>query len=312
MLGVIVWAPSAVLFGQKGDEDLKIETRLVSVEISVTESDGKPVTGLRPEDIRLFVNGSPTDVAFFQPVVKEANSRPISIVFALDMSGSVTSAELELLTAAMRRFVDQLSRYDAHFALVTFGMDVKTVQSFTARRDKIEKAFRKLAREDDGLSTHAYDAIDSAVRLLVRKSPKVIKGKFPRRAIIVITDGFPVGDTVSPATAAERANQAETSVFGVILPSFSRLQGKKKPLPTLLEASGLIEKTGGRSFYANELNFERLFDQLATEIVSSYVVAYYPDDSATQEIRVEAPNGLRVTQSRKTVNRTTDPKPDDQ
>ncbi len=106
-------------------------------------------------------------------------------------------------------------------------MQVKTLQSFTNRPEKLEKTFDKLIREQEGLSTHAYDAVDDAVRLLKKKSPASINRKPPRRAVVLITDGFPVGDTVAPRTVIERANEAETTVYSILLPSFSRLQKGK-------------------------------------------------------------------------------------
>ncbi len=125
----------------------------------------------------------------------------------------------------------------------------------------------------------------------------------PKRAVVLITDGFPVGDTVSPKTVIERANDAETSVYSVILPSYSRLQADRKPLPTLLDASGLIEKTGGRAFYADEKNFEPLFKSLAEEITASYVLAFYPktENNRTgkfRQIRIETPKGFQIKQNR--------------
>ncbi len=50
---------------------------------------------------------------------------------------------------------------------MTFGMKVKTLQSFTNRPDKLEKTFEKITRDAEGLSTHAYDAVDEAVRLAI-------------------------------------------------------------------------------------------------------------------------------------------------
>jgi VWFA-related protein len=186
---------------------------------------------------------------------------------------------------------------------MTFGMQVKTLQTFTNRPDKLEKSFEKLLREQDGLSTHAYDAVDDAIRLIKKKAPPEINRKIPKRAVILITDGFPVGDTITPKTVIERANDAETTVYSVLLPSFSRLQKNKKPLPTPLEASGLLEKTGGRAFYASEKSFEPLFKSLAEEITSSYVLAFYPNmqgrqDKKFRRVQIEAPKGLQVKQNR--------------
>jgi len=241
-------------------------------------------------------------IDFFEPI-KRIDGRPLSIVFALDVSGSVTSAELLRLRDALQVFVQKLADYDSYFAVMTFGMEVKTLQTFTNRPDKLEKTFDKLLREQEGLSTHAYDATDDAIRLLRKKSPSVIRQKLPKRAVILITDGFPVGDTVAPKTVIERANDAETTVYSVLLPSYSRLQRDKKPLLTPLEASGLLEKTGGRAFYATEKNFEPLFKSLAEEITASYVLAFYPklqsrQDGKFHQVRIETPKNFQIKQNR--------------
>jgi hypothetical protein len=188
---------------------------------------------------------------------------------------------------------------------MSFAMDVRTLASFTNRPDRLEKSFQKLMRDQNGLSTHAYDAVHDAVRLLTRKSPKTIKDRLPKRAVIVITDGFPVGDTVGPETVIERANAAETTVYSVILPSYSRLQRSPGPLPTPLEASGLVERTGGKSFYATDRNFEPLFKSLAEEVTASYALAFYPreeDESSARprKIRIESKLGYVVRQNRTT------------
>lgn len=287
---------------QDSDEVIRVDTELVPFEITVTDRQDKPVRGLAAKDFKLYEDGAERPIEFFEPIKKDG--RPLSIVFALDVSGSVTGVELGKLREAMQNFASNLAGYDAYFAVLTFGTQVKILQSFTNRADKLEKTFDKLLREQDGGSTHAYDAVDDAIRLLKRKSPAAIKNKLPKRAVILITDGFPVGDTVAPKTVIERANEAETSIYSVILPSFSRIQRDKKPLLTLLEASGLLDKTGGRAFYAGEKSFEPLFKSLAEEITSSYIVAFYPKpnnrlDGKFHQVRIEVPKGFHTKQNRR-------------
>ncbi len=289
---------------QDADDTIRVDTELVPFEVTVADKKGNPVRGLTAKDFKVFEDGIERPIDFFEPVKKEIGSRPLSIVFALDVSGSVTREELVRLRDAIQTFVGRLTDYDSYFAVMTFGMEVKTLQSFTNRPDKLEKTFEKLFREQDGLSTHAYDAVDNAIRLLKKKSPSAIKQKLPKRAIIVITDGFPVGDIVSPKTVIERANEAETTVYSVLLPSFSRLQRNKKPLLTPLEASGLLEKTGGKALYATDKSFEPLFKSLAEEITASYVLAFYPkiekrENGKFRRIRVElATRNLQIKQNR--------------
>lgn len=288
---------------QDSGDVIRVNTELISFEISVTDKNGSPVRGLDAKNFKVFEDGVERPIEFFEPIKKTDDGRPLSVVFALDVSGSVTSSELIELRNALQSFVERLADYNSYFAVMTFGMQVKTLQSFTNRPDKLEKTFNKLLRDQDGLSTHAYDAVDDAVRLLKKKSPPSINQKPPKRAVVLITDGFPVGDTVLPRTVIERANDAETTVYSILLPSFSRLQAGKKPLPTPLEASGLLDRTGGRAFYATEKSFEPLFKSLAEEITSSYVVAFYPktgnqQDGKFHQVRIEAPKNFQIKQNR--------------
>jgi len=61
----------------------------------------------------------------------------------------------------MRRFSANLSEHPAVFAVTVFGMRVKTIQSFYQRAGKsLSAPTNDLAHEPNGLSTHAYDAVD--------------------------------------------------------------------------------------------------------------------------------------------------------
>jgi VWFA-related protein len=302
-LFVAILCSMLMVFGQNDGPEIKISTELAPFEVSVTDRNGNPVRGLSASDFRVFEDGTERPIDFFQPIKKKDTERPLTIVFALDVSGSMTEAELQRLRAAMQKFVKRLADYESIFAVMSFAMEVKTAQGFTNRPERLEQAFERLRRDQDGLSTHAYDAVDQAIRLIQKKSPKTLKDRFPRRAVILITDGFPVGDVVTPQTVAERANANETSVFSVLLPSYSRLQRDNKRVLTPLEASGLSERTGGLSIAANDSNFDKIFEALAEELTSSYVIAFYPrdeDQNSGREIkvRIESKSGFLVRQNR--------------
>ena len=288
---------------QKEDDVIKVETDLVTFEVSVTDEAGRPVRNLSVNDFQVIEDGVERKPDFFEPIRKEDSGRPLSIVLALDMSGSMTSEELERLKRAMAAFAARLADYNSYFAVTTFAMNVATVQSFTNRREKLESSIARLKRDRDGLSTHAYDAVDHAVRLLRNKGPKYSMNRLTRRAVVLITDGFPVGDIVTPETVIERANDGETSVYALILPSYSRFQQTKRPLLTPLEATGIVDRTGGKSFYATDNNFEPLFKALADEITATYAIAFYPDKSAGpvnafRNVKIVGRNGLVVKQNR--------------
>ncbi|MBC8030566.1 MAG: VWA domain-containing protein [Pyrinomonadaceae bacterium] len=291
--------------GEEPDEVLKIDTDLVSLDVLAHNAEGRPIRNLRKEDFKIYLDGVEQPLAFFQVERRSGERRPLAIVFALDISGSMSAVEMARLRSALNAFAARLAGHRALYAVMAFGMNVKTVQKFTSETDNLDRAFERIAREPAGLSTHTYDAVDDAIRLLVREAPRTLDRRLLKRAVVVVTDGFPVGDTVSAPTVIERANAADASVYVVTLPSYSRVMAAstRTPLPTPLDVSGLAELTGGRSVYAEETNYDALFRALAEEVTAAYVLAFYPPEQKRRDgqfhtIKVEGPNGLTLRQSR--------------
>lgn len=290
---------------QEPDDILRIDTDLVAVDVTVTDMQGAPVRNLRKEDFKLYADGIEQPVSFFQVERRTGPPRPLALVFALDISGSMTPEEMGRLRHALQAFSANIADQQAVYAVMVFGMNVKILQKFTSDPAALDRTFEKLAREPNGLSTHTYDAVDDAIRLVVRQAPRTRDRRLMKRAVLVITDGFPVGDTVSPQTVIERANVANVSVYVVTLPSYSRVMtaSTQAPLPTPLDVSGLADLTGGRSVYANEKDYGPLFRALAEEVTAAYVLAFYPAEEKRRDgqfhsLKVEGPPGLAVRQSR--------------
>jgi Ca-activated chloride channel homolog len=290
---------------EQPEDILRIDTDLVSVDVVANDAEGRPKRNLRPEDFKVYLDDVEQPLAFFQVERRSGVPRPLAVVFALDVSGSMTAVEIERLRSALNAFSARLSGHPALYAVMAFGMNVKVLQKFTSEADKLDRAFERISREPNGLSTHTYDAVDDAIRLLVRHAPRTRERRLMKRAVLVVTDGFPVGDTVSAGTVIERANAADASIYVVTLPSYSRMMpiSTQTPLPTPLEVSGLADLTGGRNVYAEEKNYDSLFRALAEEVTSAYVLAFYPPeqkrrDGQFHKIRVEGPNGLTLRQSR--------------
>ena len=290
---------------QQPDEVLKVDTDLVSLDVVAHDSEGRPIRNLKQGDFKVYLDNIEQPLAFFQVEQRSGAPRPLAVVFALDISGSMTAEEMERLRGALNAFSAQLSGHSVLYAVMAFGMNVKVIQKFTSETDKLDRAFVRIAREPNGLSTHTYDAVDDAIRILIRQAPRTRERRLMKRAVLVVTDGFPVGDTVSAPTVIERANAADASIYVVTLPSYSRIMAAatQTPLPTPLDVSGLAELTGGRSVYAEENNYEPLFRALAEEVTSAYVLAFYPPEGKRRDgqfhnIRVEGPDGLILRQSR--------------
>src|SRR5437667_2937374 len=164
--------PRRVLPADSEPQDiLKIDTDLVPLDVTVIDAKGRLVRNLKKEDFKLYEDGIERPIASFNIEKIEGAPRPVSIVFALDLSGSMTPEEVARVSDAMREFSKRLAEHPAVFAVMTFGMRVKTLQTFTNDREKLDRAFDRLAHEPNGMSTHKDDAVDDAVRMLVRHAP---------------------------------------------------------------------------------------------------------------------------------------------
>lgn len=284
---------------------VRVDTDLVPVEVTVRDASGQVVRGLRRGDFRLFEDGVERPISFFSAETTGGTlGCPLDLVFALDVSGSMTREEMGMVRAAAALFAERLSGPRTRFAVISFGMRVKVLQPFTGDARRLGRAFDSALRDEMGLSTHAFDAVDDAVRMLARQGRKTSGGIVVKRVVVVISDGFPTGDTVSPPTVIERANVANVSVYTVTMPSYSYGATRGRPIPTILDVSGLAARTGGVNVYATDRNYAEALQAVSTEVLSRYVLAFYPDrgkrlDGNFHQLSVWASGGMTVSLSRR-------------
>src|SRR5207237_8416571 len=119
---------------------IKVDTDLVPLDVTVTDSKGRLVRNLKKEDFKLYEDGVERPIASFNIEKIEGAPRPVAIVFAIDLSGSMTPDEVDRVSDAMREFSRRLAEHPAVFALLPFGMPVKTLQSLTSDHEKLSRA----------------------------------------------------------------------------------------------------------------------------------------------------------------------------
>jgi VWFA-related protein len=169
------------------DNDVvRVETQLVSVPAIVTDADGRPVAGLRPENFVLYEDGRPQQIANFG-----TTDAPFEVALLLDTSGS-TRADVALIRGAANAFIDSLRAGD-RVAIIAYN----TSQYDRARLATVDvlaqltnnrKALRE-AIEDIGSSngTPFYDSLSRIVADVFREPARdEVRG---RRAVVALTDG---------------------------------------------------------------------------------------------------------------------------
>lgn len=303
---LLMLALSAAVFAQKREKieqlpgtTVRIDTDLVTIDITATDKNGNYIRDLRYDEFQVFEDGKQVNPDFFAVTDESTLSRPLAVVFALDLSGSLKPEETVMMREAAMKFTD-LMRGESVFAALAFNYNVKVLQNFTDDPRKLEKALAKVDRFEG--STRIYDAVDRAITLLARKAPRTRKNRPVRRVIIVISDGFDSASIIDRQELIRRANMAGVTVYSVTLPSYilSPTQSAERVI-TPFDATRVVSATGGRDFAANAKDFTPIFKALAEEIRASYALAYYPEwrDGKYRDLRVKTSRpGVQLRVSR--------------
>jgi Ca-activated chloride channel homolog len=278
---------------------IRMDTDLVVIDVTATDKSGAYIRDLRPEEIQVFEDGQERKINFFTMTDEAVLSRPLAVVFALDLSGSLRPDEMSMLRQAAMKFTE-LMKGDSVFATLTFNHKVNITQNFTPAPEKISRAFGRMDRFEG--STRIYDALDRAITMLNRQAPRTRNGRPVRRVIVVITDGFDSASIIDRREVIRRANDAGVTIYSVTLPSFALSPTDSSTrVITPLDASRIVSATGGQDFSADARDFTPIFKALAEEIRASYALAYYPDirDGKVHELRIKTSRpGIQIRANR--------------
>jgi Ca-activated chloride channel family protein len=240
------------------DAPLRLDVKLVSVFVNVTDSNGAIVGGLAREDFAISEDGRQQTIAVFE----RQSELPLNLTLAIDTSGSVFK-DRAIEQDAARRFVHALMRSQDQMSLMQFATDVRELTPFTNKVSLIDHGLDRLHGD---YATALYDAIYLASDGLGKKEG--------RKVLVLVSDG---GDTVHGTTYSEALEEAlrnEVMIYSIIdVPieaSAGRDIGGEHALITL------AEQTGGKSFYAIEGGLDKAFSRVSEDLRTQYLLGYYP------------------------------------
>jgi Ca-activated chloride channel family protein len=163
--------------------NIKVNSTLVLINVTVTDPLNRFVTGLEKEHFRLFEDKVEQQITQFS-----AEDAPISIGLVFDTSGSM-GAKLQKSRQAAVEFFKTANPSDEFF-LVQFNDRPELTQAFTTDTDSIQNV---LTFTQSKGRTALLDAVYLAMN-------EMKKAKNPRKAILIISDG---GDNSSRYTETE-------------------------------------------------------------------------------------------------------------
>ena len=187
----------------------------VRAYVTVTDDAGDPVSGLAADAFTVTVDGVPI-AAPTVTLPPEVSDQRVSVVFAMDYSGSVQVAARDAMEAAVSEFIDTMSVGDYAGILkfnITNPNQASMVQPFTAIDGAGNTALLAAVTSDyPGAGTNLFDAVVLATQQFT--APPVPLPPGPK-AIILVSDGGENRSTADINEAVAAANAAGVTVFTI-------------------------------------------------------------------------------------------------
>ena len=260
------------------------------VTLTVTDQNGRYVTGLQEGDFRVYVDGIGRSVKF----LRQDRNTPVSVGILADTSGSMRT-KLERLRVAIGQFILNLNSRDDVF-LLAFSNRAFLLQPFTTNHNLVKS---RLALFQALGQTALFDAIRDGLFM-------VENGRYDKKALLVVTDGVDNASRATLQQVIEHARQRAVLIYSIGIGN-PNLGGARITIgPLMFDAlmnrvdtetlTALSTDSGARTFLVRELINDKLLRQycetIANELRQQYTVGFVSPDPGRvsyRRLRVDVP-----------------------
>jgi VWFA-related protein len=254
--------------------DVRIDSSLVLIPVSVSDQVGRPVAGLEKKHFRIIDNKEPQTIATFS-----MDDGPVALGLVFDTSSSM-SRNLAAARRAAALFVGMANPGD-QFLLVEFDSTPRMTVPLT--EDLAHIKYELTFNQSRG-STAMIDGVYMAMN-------EIKKSKAERKALILVSDGDDNSSRYSPGELRTVLQESEVLIYSVGMfggdPSMTN--------PGLMR--GISEETGGRMFVANS-GLPDIAAKISIDLRNRYLIGYSPTNPARDglyhkvDVEMTPPRGL--------------------
>jgi Ca-activated chloride channel family protein len=245
--------------------NIRVNSDLVVIPVTVTDGKGHVVDGLQKEHFALYEDKVEQQITHFA-----SQDAPVSIGLVFDTSDSM-APKLQRAREAVAALLNNTNPEDEFF-LVQFNDHAQLLVNLTKQTEEIRK---RVAMMEIGGTTALLDAVTVALH-------EMRNARHNRKAIIIISDGEDNASHCSVRDLKEEVREGDVLIYAIgIADSSASSQGW--PPPRLTGAALLDEiatQTGGRLFEANRLNqLPGITSKISEWLRKQYVLAYTPNNT---------------------------------
>jgi Ca-activated chloride channel homolog len=262
---------------------LHLDVDLALVNVTVTDPYNRLVTGLDPDNFRVYEDNVEQEVVTFS-----SEDVPISIGVIFDFSGSMANKIGKAREAAVEFF--KTANPQDEFFLVSFNERAELTSAFTNSVEDLQSRMMLTAPK-------GRTALLDAIYLGLSQMRGARNGK---RALLILSDGGDNHSRYNESDIKRLVKEADTQLYAIGI--FDPL-GYRNRTPEELNGPSLLsevtEMTGGRVFAVENLNdLPDIASKIGMELRNQYVLGYRPSNKAHDarwrkiKIKLRAPKGL--------------------
>lgn len=252
--------------------NIRVDTTLVLVPVTVTDELSRPITGLEKENFRVFDDKIPQTITQFA-----MEDDPVAVGFVFDISGSMGGGLGAARRAAMEFFQSRDPK-DEYF-LVEFASTAKLVVPLTQETEGIAE---KLLFSKSGGSTAFLDAVYLSLN-------EMKKAKNSKRALVIISDGGDNNSRYSEYEVKKLLRESDVLIYSIGVGG--DWQGAQL-------MTNIAKQTGGLYLQAYAGEFRDMATKIIVDLRNRYVLGYAPTDQNRDgryhrvQVQVIPPRGL--------------------
>ena len=267
----------------KQGKSLHIDVDLALVNVTVTDPYNRLVTGLEPDNFRVFENNVEQEIRYFS-----SEDVPISIGVIFDLSGSMANKVGKAKEAALQFF--KTANPQDEFFLVSFNDRAELVSAFTSSVEDLQSHILSASAKG---RTALLDGIYLGLS-------EMRTARNAKRALLVISDGGDNNSRYNERDIKRLVREADTQLYSIgIFDPFEYRSRTVEELngPSLL--TEVTELTGGRAFTVENINeLPDIATKIGSELRNQYILGYRPSNKSHDarwrkiKVKMRAPKGL--------------------
>lgn len=274
--------PAATPGRPVGDDPLIVNTDLITLNVTVTDSYGRYVKGLDKSAFTILDDKAPQEITHFTD-----DDTPVSVGVIFDVSGSMNGDKIARAREALSRFIQTSHDQDEYF-LIGFN---SRAQLLLDRTRNSEAILDKLTFVQTKGQTALYDACYLGVE-------KVTRGNHQKRAILLISDGQDNNSRYTFGELRRLLKESDVLIYGIGILGGSDA-GSSLGMGGQAILDELASVSGGKAFFPNtSAEMNEIFERIALELRHQYSIGYRPSNFIGDgkwhrvKVKITPPRGL--------------------